>query len=322
MSRIALSVVIPTRDRPEQLAGCLATVMAAVSQGDEVLVVDSASRDAEAVAAVAAAVGARLIRAERSGTSVARNLGWRHATHDLIGFVDDDVRVEPGWADAMVAALQIPDAHWVTGWVGIRADDDGAGAPVALMTDPAPKQFDGSTGEHPGHSANLGVHREAMARIGGFDEHLGPGRPFIADDVDVFDRLLGSGLAGRYDPSVRATHEQWRTRRERVRLDWDYGKGAGARLAKLVRTDRRRARLVYKVAVVDWAFGSLIRDLRGRHAYLSVIDVVRLGGMAAGFVRALGIPMREGHLRPRRDRYDPLGLAGRSRRARSSISES
>jgi glycosyltransferase involved in cell wall biosynthesis len=305
MSRPPISVVIPTRDRPEQLAGCLATIVAAVSPHDEVLVVDSASRDPAAVADVASAAGARLIRSERSGASVARNVGWRAAANELIGFVDDDVRVESSWADAMVAALQVPDTRWVTGFVGIRADEARTGLPVALMVEPEPKVFDGSTGEHPGHSANLGVTREAMERIDGFDEHLGPGRPFIADDVDLFDRLLGVGLVGRYDPTVRATHEQWRSRRERVRLDWDYGKGTGARLAKLVRLDRRRARLVQRVAIVDWALGSLVRDLRARRARLVATDVVRLAGIGVGFGRALVIPVRGGHLRPRRDRYAP-----------------
>jgi glycosyltransferase involved in cell wall biosynthesis len=309
VSRPPISVIVPTRDRPEQLAGCLATTTAALGPGDELIVVDSASRDAAAVAAVATAAGARIVRSERSGASVARNLGWRAATNDRIGFLDDDVRVERSWAAAMAAALEVPGTHWVTGRVGIRSDDVDSGLPVALMVDPEPKVFDGSTGEHPGHSANLGVTRAAMERIDGFDEHLGPGRPFIAEDVDLFDRLLGAGLSGRYDPTVRATHEQWRTRRERVRLDWDYGKGTGARLAKLVRVDRRRARLVQRVAIVDWALGSLVRDLRARHARLVATDVVRLVGIGVGFGRALVIPVRGGHLRPRRDRYAPDAMS-------------
>ncbi len=325
MSRPPLTVVIPTRDRPGQLASCLATVMTAVGPDDEVLVIDSASRDPAAVAEVATDAGARLLRTERPGASLARNLGWRAAANERIAFVDDDVRVDPGWADAMVAALAVPGTHWVTGLVGMRPEETSTALPAATLVESEPKILDGSTGEHPGHSANLGIHRAAADRVGGFDERLGPGRPFeAAEDVDLFDRLLTAGLHGRYDPSVRATHEQWRTRRERMRLDWGYGKGSGARLAKLVRLDRRRARLVYRVTVVDWGVGSLLRDLHARHEYLSLVDVVRLAGMATGFVRALVIPLRDGHLRPFRDQDDATAPPRWRRvlRARSSSNAS
>src|SRR5579862_1235584 len=71
-----VTVVVPTRDRPAQLAACLSSIRAALHDGDELVVADSASRDARAIADITAAAGARLVRCERPGVNRARNAGW------------------------------------------------------------------------------------------------------------------------------------------------------------------------------------------------------------------------------------------------------
>src|SRR5690242_7103115 len=87
------TVVVPTRDRPSQLAACLDSLRSALREGDELVVVDSASRDAAAVAAVARSAGARLVRCELPGVNRARNSGWRAGSRDVVLFTDDDVVV-------------------------------------------------------------------------------------------------------------------------------------------------------------------------------------------------------------------------------------
>ena len=61
-----LTVVVPTRDRPAQLARCLASVRAS-SPRSPVLVVDDASRDPAAVRGVCAEDRAAVIRRDVSG---------------------------------------------------------------------------------------------------------------------------------------------------------------------------------------------------------------------------------------------------------------
>ncbi len=44
--------------------------------------------------------------------SVQRNLGWRAARAELVAFIDDDCRADPGWLEALViAAEQAPQSH-------------------------------------------------------------------------------------------------------------------------------------------------------------------------------------------------------------------
>ena len=235
----SLSVVVPTRDRPEMLAACLGALGASLRAGDELIVVDSASADAGSVAAVVAAHGGRLVRCDEPGASRARNAGIGAAAHGVVAFVDDDVRVAPGWAAGMAAAFATDGVVFVTGRVDVPPEQADRQRLVALKTEVHPNPIDLETPAPLGASANLGVRRDALVAVGGFDELLGGGaRLEAAEDLDLFDRLLAAGFRGRYEPEALAFHEQWRDRWALVRLDWRYGIGAGARLSKLARTDR------------------------------------------------------------------------------------
>ena len=154
-----------------------------------------------------------------------------------IAFTDDDCLPQHGWLDALAGH---PHADFVTGRVEAPAPVD---RPVAVKTDTEPAALDASAQEPLGASNNLLVNREVLEATGGFDERLGPGTwPESAEDLALFDRLLHAGGRGRYEPAALVLHEQWRARRELVRLDWGYGKGQGARLALLQGLDRGRAR--------------------------------------------------------------------------------
>ena len=69
-----VSVVVCSRDRPQHLAACLEALLTAIRPQDEVIVVDSASRDARTRRA-AFDHGVRVVRCERPGLSHARNAG-------------------------------------------------------------------------------------------------------------------------------------------------------------------------------------------------------------------------------------------------------
>src|SRR5207249_4488806 len=112
--RDSVTVVIPTRDRPEMLTRCVAAVFDAVGPDDEVIVVDSGSRNAAAVAA--AAQPATAIRCDLPGVCRARNAGWKAARSDIVLFADDDVRVDADWVDAFVTCFDAhPETAFVTG---------------------------------------------------------------------------------------------------------------------------------------------------------------------------------------------------------------
>ncbi|MEA2645682.1 MAG: hypothetical protein QOE92_765 [Chloroflexota bacterium] len=291
----SITVVVPTRNRPDLLAPCLESIRASIGDGDELLVVDSASTD-PAVRDVADAHGAHYVRADRPGASRARNLGWRTAANDLVAFIDDDVRVTPGWAAAMRTRLAAPGLCFVTGAVE-EPPDRTSERPVALLDRGAAEEITIDTGEaNFGHSANLGVKRSAMLLVGGFDEALGAGMPLhAAEDVDLFDRLLAAGCTGVYDPEVRAWHEPWRGREHFVALDWGYGVGMGARMMKLIKTNRPRLGFALYVTFWAWGFRDLYYQWRMRRRFVAAIALVRMGGALAGMAQAARLRVRHGH---------------------------
>lgn len=284
---VPLSVVIATRDRTAMLDNCLTLLGAAMPKPAEIVVVDTASPD-DATAQVAAAHGAVYLRLDSPGVCHARNVGWQMATNDLIAFIDDDVRVYPGWAGAMAQAFDEDGVDFVTGWIGIPPGQEEAQDPQPLMVEMDARRLDRSTREHMGASANMGARRAALEQVGGFDERLGPATWFSAsEDHDLFDRLVLAGCVGSYRPDVGVDHEAWRGRRARLRQHWRYGKGTGARIRLLMQRDRARAarearELLWRHAAVEAAV-----RLRQRWKMGFACSVLRLAGGLLGFAVAL-----------------------------------
>jgi GT2 family glycosyltransferase len=293
-------VVVPTRDRPGHLDGCLGALVRALSSRDELLVVDSASVGSEP-ADIARRHGATVIRADRPGASRARNAGWRAASHELVAFIDDDVRVRPQWAGALAAAfVAFPEAAFVTGRLDLPPGVTWTDVPIAVIDHTEPSVLDATTEGLIGHSANLALRRDALEAVGGFDERLGAGADLrAAEDNDLWDRLFTTGRVGRYAPEAAAWHEQWRTRRELIPLNWAYGYGSGARVAKLLRGDSRRARAAARHALWDWGLADAPKWLP-HHRLAAALGVVRAAGAVAGLCRALLIPVVDGHFSPGR----------------------
>ena len=269
----SVAVVIPTRDRPAHLAACLAAVRPQLLPGDELLVVDSAP-------VRPALTDAPVLRAARPGASHARNLGWRATTSPVVAFVDDDVQVAGGWRTALAEALDGVDV--VCGRVAVPPSQQGVERPVAVTPD-VPEQLLAPGSGLRGVSANLAVRRTALEATGGFDEDLGPGTWSRAgEDLELLDRLLGAGHPCRYAPRVLAFHDQWRDRRQLLRLDFGYGVGAGARA---VRAGSPYQAGLLREALWDNGIRTIGKDLRHGYQYGVATALVRTAGTLVGVAR-------------------------------------
>ena len=283
------------------LQRCLSSIRASLREGDELIVVDSASIDEETVRRIGEAAGAVVLRCDRPGVNRARNLGWRRATHALTGWTDDDVWVDTTWADAIVAAFaRRPTAAFIAGRIDLPPGQEGTARPVAIWDDDEATHL-GPDSRFLGHNANLAIRLDALADVGGYDDELGAGGRFkSAPESDLFDRLLARGYDGWYEPSVRAWHDQWREPKDLFALDWRYGIGNGARLAKLVRTDRHRARSVLRDMVWDAGLNQIKHHLTKGSKRHSLNPVVRMAGGVVGFASALPVRVQDGRYAPSR----------------------
>lgn len=104
MSRQPLSATIIARDAAHQIRPCLESVAFA----DEIVVVDSGSRDA--TPEIARALGARVIHQDWLGYGPQKQFAVEAARHDWVLALDADERVTPELRAAIEAALTAPRA--------------------------------------------------------------------------------------------------------------------------------------------------------------------------------------------------------------------
>ncbi|RLJ68014.1 glycosyltransferase family 2 protein [Sulfurisoma sediminicola] len=104
-SRQPLSAVLITRDAAASIAECLASV----SFCDEILVVDSGSRDA--TREIARTHGARVIHQDWLGYGPQKQFAVEQAAHDWVLCVDADERVTPELRASILAILPEPNCH-------------------------------------------------------------------------------------------------------------------------------------------------------------------------------------------------------------------
>jgi glycosyltransferase involved in cell wall biosynthesis/GT2 family glycosyltransferase len=100
-----VSVVIPVKDGERHLAEVLAAL--AREQPDEVLVIDSGSRDRSREIACAAGASVLEIAPEQFGHGRTRNLGAERTRGELICFLTQDATPCPGWLGAYRAAFAL-----------------------------------------------------------------------------------------------------------------------------------------------------------------------------------------------------------------------
>lgn len=101
----SVSIVIPTRDRPMQLAEALASITAQSHPPAQVVVVDDHS-ETPVVLDAHPSIEVLVVRhARNQGPGAARNTGMAHATGQLVLFLDDDDLLTPDRLEIGVAAI-------------------------------------------------------------------------------------------------------------------------------------------------------------------------------------------------------------------------
>ena len=289
----AVAVVVCSRDRATLLTEALPAIRLALRSDDELIVVDSASRDG-AVADVAVAQGARLVRVDQPGLSRARNAGWRATTAPVVLFTDDDCRPGPQWRAAACAALSA-DSTVGAVWGAVVGEAGAGGSLDLLHRDAGPDEatLDGDLIAI-GHGANMAFRRDVLEALHGFDESLGVGTPLgSAEDKDMWWRTLRHGWRVRLAPDMVVAHVRWRGDGEALRQMYRYGLGAGALAAKR----RRVAGDRHLVRREVWAHGAVPagRAARRRQPTLVAAATVRTAGFVAGVWRGRHLPLHGEH---------------------------
>lgn len=182
-----VSVIVCTYNRCANLPGCIERLGRQDGVKDlawETVVVDNNSTDdtkrtVEELQRRHPRLRLRYVFESEQGLSAARNGGIRATTGPYYLFIDDDIRVSPGWLKAMTEALRDNDADAVGGRIHLEHPED---LPKWIRPDmygflgfqdfgDRPRRLDGRK-EFP-FGGNMGFHRRILDQVGQFDTAYG-----------------------------------------------------------------------------------------------------------------------------------------------------
>jgi GT2 family glycosyltransferase len=191
-----ISVVIPTCERPELVARCLAKLTGA----DEIIVSDDSRTDRTQKLIREQFPGVKWVRGPQRGPAANRNFGASLALSDRIAFIDDDC---------------IPDDHWVENIKSALAGTSLVEGKT-ICPDKTNHPFEEVVENLSGGllwSCNFGIRRDLFSNLGGFDEDfLEAG----GEDLEFAWRVRQNGVevlfareAVVYHPARRLTLRRW-----------------------------------------------------------------------------------------------------------------
>jgi GT2 family glycosyltransferase len=259
-----ISVVLPTRDRPERLRVALNSIIDCAYPPDrcEIVVVDNAPATEDTARLLREEFSAsqppvRYMREDAPGSASARNHGLTGISGELVAFTDDDVKVDRHWltelargftleSDASaVSGLLVPweletlPQLWFEEYGGFSHGFDPAVYDMAENRPDDDPLYPYAAGRF-GTANNLAFRREALVALGGFDPALGNGTPALGG-VD-FEMLLRTVLRGHrvlYQPSAIVHHAHrvdYQSLRNQI---YAYGAGTTAVMLKTLGSDPR-----------------------------------------------------------------------------------
>jgi glycosyltransferase involved in cell wall biosynthesis len=265
----AISVVIGTRKRPDQVVECIELVLKQDYPSPvEIIVVHNGGDGTPTAEAIAGSFPGddriRYLEETRPGLSRARNIGLSAAQHPVTAFLSDDIRVDSLWLLGIARGFKRDEnVHCVTGFCPPMYLDTAE----QLMFESSmawgtrqgfkPVLYGFEHSEDPLHpyragsfvnGSNMSYDTKVFRAMGGFDETLGPGT--IArggEDLDAPIRILADGGLIAFEPAVIGWHADRYDDRSFTRHMYTYGLGLTAFLAKHVLEGSTREAVMVRI---------------------------------------------------------------------------
>ncbi|MFH8615291.1 glycosyltransferase family 2 protein [Streptomyces sp. NPDC017979] len=248
------SVVVATRERADQLARALDSLLAQDHPDFEVVVVDNApvtSATRDLIAGGYAERGVRYVHEPVPGLAVAHNRGVAEADGEVVAFTDDDVVADPHWLTALTRPFAADPGLGCTTGLILPAR---LGTPAQILLEshggfakgfepttydpndpPADEPLFPFTAGSFGSGANMAFRAAALRAAGGFDPATGTGTPARGgDDLYAFVSVLVAGHRLRYSPDALVWHHHRETWRDLENQAYGYGAGLTAYLTALL----------------------------------------------------------------------------------------
>ena len=216
MKAQTVSVIIPAYNQGDYLAEAIESVLAQTYSHFEILVIDDGSTDNTAdVAKSFSDPRVRYIFRENGGLSAARNTGLKHASGELITFLDSDDLFLPEKLSTLKAEMENHPEVGLTAGQAIMIDDRSQRLDK-MVDSPLPENPAQLLLGNPIHVGSVLVKRAWLDQVEPFDESFR-----ACEDWDMWIRLAKAGCPMRWLPvpvSLYRVHAAQMTRgAERMR---------------------------------------------------------------------------------------------------------
>ncbi len=272
------SVIVPSYNRPRELASCLGSLAALdfPKERFEVIVVDDGSDEpAAAVAArFAGALNIRSIRQTNQGPASARNAGARAASGTFLAFTDDDCAAAPGWLSALLPALRAEHGALAGGRTVNALTGNACAAASQLIQDFVYAHYNATPGKPRFFASNnIALAADVFREADGFDPRFR-----TAEDRDFCDRHVASGRPMIYVPTAVIHHSHHLT----VRTFWNQhvAYGRGARRFQLAHSRRDRGSSTLDPGFYTRIARQMPAFLRGKQRPWTLIALMAMWQMA------------------------------------------
>lgn len=219
-----VSVIVPTRDRPELLRTCVASLLGSSTYPDmELLLVDNQSADPDALALLDEFSGQPRVRVLRYDApfnySAINNWAAAQATGQVLALVNNDIEViTPDWLEEMVSQALRPDIGAVGAMLYYPNDTIQHAGVILGIHGVAAHQYCGMPRGYPGQAgrafvaqslsavtaACLVIRREVFEEVGGLDEQL----RVAFNDIDFCMRVKQAGYRNFWTPFAELYHHE------------------------------------------------------------------------------------------------------------------
>ncbi len=246
----SVSVIIPVRDRPIEIAACLRSLENLDYPPDklEIIVVDDASTDDTPETVSRFPVRLVSLMGHRQAP-FCRNLGAKRARGQILAFVDSDCLADPLWLKELTPGFKDGELGAIGGLVESFFHKKTLDRYEAVRSSlNMGSRFKSSRENDPFFyvpSCNLLVRREAFLELGGFREDL-----VVGEDVDLCWRLQDRGYPVAYVPMGRVFHKHRNRLISFCLRRFDYG--TSEPLLQRLHTGRTKRLYIPPAAAVFW----------------------------------------------------------------------
>lgn len=225
-----VSVIITTRNRPENLKLCIESLLKTNYPNKEIIVVDQSQNNAsECIVHVLNSSIIRYFHIKSKGVSIGKNFAVNNSLHPILCFTDDDCIVPSDWLIQIAKCYKPrPNISAIFGQVLSKTDNPSVSKTVGQFVFDKIRTYSSlPPGNLPRlNGNNWSIKKAAFLKTGGFKHWLGPGSiGYGAEEYELMFRLLSKQYEIVAEPKIYIYHLHQVSRVSNDILRTRYGSG-------------------------------------------------------------------------------------------------